>query len=128
MKSKLSAKFKNKMFLWKWQSSLHCKCTIASSCLSPVDSGPISLVFWECLVVWFLSCERAYSKACSCQDLFCTKCANLKVLFPDFVWSLPKILVFIYFVSIWQQSDKRQEILKQSATTYLFWQNCQLYG
>ncbi len=40
-----------------------------------------------------------------------------KVLFPDFVWTeegLSNILDFGFFVLIWWQTDKKQEILKQS--------------
>ena len=48
VKPKQSAKFKYKMFLWKRQSSLHWKCTVASSCLSP--KSLTSSIFWACSV------------------------------------------------------------------------------
>ncbi len=38
----------------------------------------------------------------------------VKVLFPDFVEGLPKILDFDYFVLIWWHADRKQEILNQS--------------
>ncbi len=49
---------------------------------------------------------------------------NLKALIPDFVWTvegLPKILDFGYFVLIWWQTDKKQEILKQSCKDLFIW-------
>ena len=37
----------------------------------------------------------------------------IKVLFPDFVWKICRMLDFGYFVFFWWQTDKKQEILKQ---------------
>ncbi len=40
----------------------------------------------------------------------------------------PKMIDFGYFVLIWQQSHKKQEILKQSRKDLLFWHNYQFYS
>ncbi len=47
---------------------------------------------------------------------------SLKSAIPRFcVDGLPKCLNFVYFVLIWWQTDKKQEILKQSCKDLFIW-------
>ncbi len=91
-----------------------------------VVDRPVHLKLWYTkqknvkVYYWMLPDVTSIVKVRQSKDLLQTstllvKCCNatpLKVLFPDFVEGLPKILDFGYFVLIWWQSDKKQEILK----------------